>query len=85
MATDAVTAAAPADPLLASRDSTDLEIAAERACIALWSIIETDRLSAHESNSCEAIRAAAGDALQIVHWTLEELRRATGWKPTHIR
>lgn len=70
---------------LPRKDTLEMEIAAERACIALWSIIETERLSAHESNSCEAIRAAAGDALQIVHWTLEELRRATGWKPTSIR
>lgn len=66
------------------KDTTDLEIAAERACIALWTIIECGWLDGHQSTPVEALRASSGTALQMVHWTLEELRRATGWERPRV-
>jgi hypothetical protein len=65
---------------LPRKDTFELEIMAERACVVLWCIIETDLLGHHDSVPEATVRAGSGDALTLIMSAFEDLQRATGWR-----
>lgn len=64
----------------APKDTFELEILSERACIVLWSIIETDLLAHHADVPEQRVRGDAADALSLVYIAFEALQKATGWR-----
>lgn len=69
---------------LPRKDTFELEILAERACVVLWCIIQTGLLGQHRDVPEEKVRAAARDADALVLSAFEDLQRATGWEPANV-